>query len=102
MSQPIRRHPLVAFFVLACALSWWPVAFGAFLPFGPLVSALIVTSVLEGRSGRRTLWRRLLQWRVGLRWYAAALLIPVVVVGVAIAVTVAAGAPASAVSELGP
>ena len=40
--NPIARHPLVAFFVIAYAVAWsfWP--FGSFGAFGPLVAALIV------------------------------------------------------------
>jgi uncharacterized protein len=82
----IPRHPLLAFFILAYGLSWLgaiPYALGAWpvplFPFGPLVAALIVTAVTGGWAGTRTLLLRMLQWRVGARWYAFALLLPVAV-----------------------
>jgi len=58
--------------VLAYALSWWAWALGprfAFYPFlawGPLLAALVVTAIAEGRPGLRALGARLLKWRV--RW----------------------------------
>jgi len=82
----VRRYPLVAFFVLAFALSWWPWILYAFdlLPnpivgFGPFLAALVVLAVTEGKSGVTGLLRRMVRWRVGLQWYAAALLLPIVV-----------------------
>ena len=65
----IRRHPLVAFFVLTYALSWWVVPFGwkqfPFLATGPLLAALIVLALTEGRAGLQDLGSRMIRWRVG-------------------------------------
>lgn len=102
MPALIRRHPLPAFFVLAYALSWWPVPLGAFLPPGPLFAALVDTAVVDGRSGLRGLRRRLLRWRVGWRWYAVALGLPLAVVLAAITLNLGLGAPASALDDLDP
>jgi uncharacterized protein len=102
MSALIRRHPLPAFFVLTYAFSWWPLPFGAFLPLGPLLAALAVTAVIDGRPGLRTLRSRLLRWRVGWRWYAIALGLPLAVVLGAITLNLALGAPASALDDLDP
>lgn len=95
------RHPLIAFFVLANALSWlawtpyvlsnnglgvWDYDFptilgttqlagvlpGAYL--GPITSALLVTASVDGRAGLREWAGRLWRWRVGGRWYALALI----------------------------
>jgi len=41
---------------------------------GPSVAGLLMTGLLGGRAGLRELRSRLLRWRVGARWYAAALL----------------------------
>ena len=37
--------------------------------YAPAIAALIVVGVATGRQGLRAYVRRLLQWRVGLRWY---------------------------------
>jgi len=86
-----KRHPLTTYFALAYALTWIfviPIMLSQrglglinlpdslLLVFllvstysGPLPAALIMTSILEGREGRRRLWRRVFQWRVGIGWY---------------------------------
>jgi uncharacterized protein len=46
--------------------------------YGPTFAALIVTGVLTGKTGIRTLLKRLLIWRVGWPWYAVALFSSVV------------------------
>ena len=74
--------PLVAFFVLAYALSWLilvPAGLGllpdgvgmlAWLaPFGPAVAAVVVTALTGGRPAVGHLLRRMVQWRVGIHWY---------------------------------
>lgn len=103
-----RRHVLLCYFGLAYGISWllWtpyvlsgsglgilPIRFphllgddelagllpGAYL--GPLSSAFVMTALVEGRAGLRR-WRgRLFRWRVGLRWYALALVgVPAILV----------------------
>src|SRR5215203_6283553 len=88
----LTRHPLISFFAMAYALTWlawspWylseagigllpydgdrisdylnPVA----LVLGPTLSAFIMTGVTGGRDGVRRLLRRIVLWRVELRWY---------------------------------
>jgi uncharacterized protein len=82
----IRRHPLITFFVLAFALSWWSWILYSFdlapnpiIGFGPFLAALVVLALTEGRSGVVGLLQRMVRWRVGLQWYAVALLLPIVV-----------------------
>jgi uncharacterized protein len=98
----LARHPLISFFVMAFAFSWivwspWVLSEEGvgLLPFsspllpsfavpvgillGPALSGFIMTGVTEGRVGIRRLLRRIVLWRVGLRWYLIALVgVPVV------------------------
>jgi membrane protease YdiL (CAAX protease family) len=98
------RHPLVLYFIIAYAGSWivmlpylrsadgagllpfsWPIPFAvsaALAPFaGPSLAAFIMTGMTEGMAGIRGLLRRIVLWRVGLRWYLFALLgIPAITV----------------------
>jgi membrane protease YdiL (CAAX protease family) len=90
----VQRHQLVSYFALAYGITWGGIllflASKGFqlaaiqadeLPFifllmlaGPSASSLILTAVLDGRSGLRDLWTRLTRWRVCWTWYAVALL----------------------------
>jgi uncharacterized protein len=51
-----------------------PIAIVAML-LGPSISGLLMIGLVHGRAGYRDLLSRLLKWRVGIGWYAAALLI---------------------------
>ncbi len=98
LKQAIIRHPLVAFFVLAFAISWTPTlplalsrnigvgilpyevpdALGLVLYLvasfiGPSLAAAVVLAVTEGRPGVTRLLKRCVQWRVQPRWYVVAL-----------------------------
>jgi len=96
----VTRHALVVFFALAFIITWAPTPFGVFMAAGPLLSALIVTAVIDGRRGLRELGSRLVKWRVGWQWYAAALLIPLTVVLGTGGLNIALGAPSSPVRRL--
>jgi uncharacterized protein len=113
MSRPlsvVRRHPIITFFVLTFALSWWPWplyamgvswATGPLLP-GPVLAALIVIPITQGWAGLRELGSRMIRWRVRWYWYAAALGIPLTAAAVAWALNVALGAPAPSLATLPP
>jgi membrane protease YdiL (CAAX protease family) len=90
----LKRNPLVSYFILTYAVSWtvwlpvlasaqgwvaWnvPYALYYFGSFGPLVAALIITAITDGRAGLRNLLGRILKWRVELRYYAFVVLAPV-------------------------
>jgi membrane protease YdiL (CAAX protease family) len=91
----ITRHPVLTYFALTFAISWGGFVlvvgpggfpgtgsqFDALLPFvasamlaGPAVAGILLTVLLSGTAGLRELLSRLLRWRVGARWYVAALL----------------------------
>ncbi|MGH3144450.1 MAG: CPBP family intramembrane glutamate endopeptidase, partial [Rubrobacter sp.] len=95
LSSVVKRRPLITFFVLAFALSWWPIPFYAaglapspIIGFGPFLAALVVVAVAQGKTGVVGLLRRIVRWRVGFRWYVVALLLPVVISGAAAALNV--------------
>jgi len=96
ISAFIKRNPLLTYFSLAFAISWG----GALLVIGgpggipgtpeqieklmllvvmalmagPSVAGLLLTGIVYGWTGLRELLSRLFRWRVGVRWYAVALL----------------------------
>ncbi len=104
LPSAIRRRPLLTFVALAYALSWWPwFLFGAAFPivgFGPFLAALLVLALTTGTPGVRALLAQMVRWRVGWRWYAAALLLPPGLAALAAALTVLLGAPAPAAAQL--
>src|SRR3712207_2656945 len=74
--------PLLAFFVLAYALTWLILVPGGLgllpdsvgilawlAPFGPAVAAFVVTALTGGKPAVGQLLRRMGQWRVGIHWY---------------------------------
>jgi uncharacterized protein len=104
----MRRYPLITFFVLAYALSWWPWILYALdlspqpiVGFGPFLAAIVVLAISRGKTGVVGLLRRMVRWRVGLRWYAVALLLPVAISLAAAVFNVLLGAQAPSSVELG-
>jgi len=90
----MKRHPLLAFFLITFAITWglgsliiifspqFTALFGELnlhKPFyraywhlavyGPPISAFIVIASTNGLPGIRAYLRRLVHWRIGLRWY---------------------------------
>jgi membrane protease YdiL (CAAX protease family) len=104
----VRRHPLITFFVLAYALSWWAwilyalgVSPNPIASFGPFLAALVVLALTEGKAGIGRLFRRMVRWRVAPIWYAVALLLPAVLAGIAAALNVLLGAQPPSPAQLG-
>ena len=98
----VRRYELVIFFALTYLIAWSATPFGSFWAFAPLVSALIVLSIAEGLPGLARLGRRVIRWRVNWIWYAAAIVLPLLVHAVAIGLNMAAGAPAPSADQFQP
>jgi hypothetical protein len=94
LTSVVKRHPIIAFFVLAYAISWSCLPFESvrFLPSGPLFAALIVIPMTQGWSGLRELGSRMIRWRVRWYWYAAALGLPLAVHLAYVGLNVASGA----------
>ena len=108
LSSVAKRHPLITFFVLTYALTWlaWPVWASGFYPnpvfsFGPFLAALVVLAIGYGKSGVGGLLRRMVRWRVGLRWYAVALSVPAAITLAATVLNVLLGAQAPSSVDLG-
>lgn len=106
-----RAFPLT-YFAIAIVFTWffWSLAaLGArdvipALPgltvigtFGPLVAAVIVTSRENGRAGLRSLFGRIVRWRVAPVWYGVVLLGPILLylVELALEVVLLGGRPPS-------
>ncbi len=68
--------------------------------YGPFLASLIVTARTQGRAGLHDLWQRLGRWRVGIRWYLALLLLPLLMSGVAAAIILLIAGPTSFVPRL--
>lgn len=85
-----NSRELIAYFVLAYAISWaigiplalakqgiiqpiFPFWFHYLVAYGPLLSALIVTWTTRGPQGMKELWGRIVRWRVGGPWWLVAL-----------------------------
>ena len=105
LSNVAKRHSLLTFFVLAYGISWGTffILGGPFLfPFGPFLAALIMASVTGGLGGLKDLASRCLRWRVGLKWYAAALFVPVAIALAAVSLNIMLGAPMPPAAQLGP
>jgi membrane protease YdiL (CAAX protease family) len=92
----VKEHPVLAYFALTFAISWtatlvviggpggipatseevtrlFPAVYLATVA-GPSLTAIFLTGLVGGWAGYRGLGSRLLMWRVGVRWYAVALL----------------------------
>ena len=93
LSGFLQRHRVAIYFGLTFAFSWGgvlliiagregvagtntqtdPMMYLAML-VGPPVSGLLMTGLVSGRAGFAALVARLLRWKVGIGWYALALL----------------------------
>ena len=84
----IKRSPLVAYFVFVFGIEWLLVfALASTIP--PMIALLIgswlpniigifITGVAGGRAGLRELFNKVVLWRIPLKWYIVALLLPTI------------------------
>jgi len=114
----LQRHQLVAYFVLAYAITWTivsPLVASApgllhlsippqihFLgAYGPLLAALIVTGITGGAAGLRELGARMIKWRVGIVWILIALFSPALLFVLSTVILRLTGAPWPDFSQFG-
>jgi membrane protease YdiL (CAAX protease family) len=105
VSSRTKGHSLFVFFVLAYAFSWAveiplalraqgliqvriPFAVHYLAAYGPMLAALIMTWLADGREGLRELFRRMLKWRLRPVWWLVAIA-PLILYGL-VAVTLRA------------
>ena len=112
ITSVVKRHPIITFFVLAYTFSWLPWVLGTLVPAsrpfvlypflgsGPLLAALVVIPITQGRAGLRAWAARLLKWRVGWHWYAVAIGIPLAVGLAAAMLNVVFGAPGLSLAQI--
>jgi len=84
----IKHFPLLAFFVLVFGIEWLLVfALVSLIP--PMIALLIgswlpnivgifITGLAGGRGGLRELFNKVILWRIPLKWYIVALLLPTI------------------------
>lgn len=90
----VQKHTLLVFFPLAFVLSWYPWIIALCSgrtsgpnPLGPLVAGIIVTAIAFGRTGLREFFGRFVRLRVGIKWWAATFLLPILVCLIAVGLT---------------
>lgn len=102
----MKKYPVAWFYILAFGISWlgmisavlasrgiapfyrpYFLVLSIFYAIGPALAAVIVSQVVQGKTGVQNLLKGLVRWRVGLVWYMVAVLSPVVLLTVAQVVT---------------
>ncbi len=116
-----KRHPLWAYLIVAYVFSWalWSVLVVTAPPgamqagisptffvlailggIGPSLAGIVTTAIVDGKEGLRDLFARFRWWRVGIGWYAVALLITPLVALATLAVEGALGMPTATLEEI--
>lgn len=102
MRTVVTRHPMIAFVLLAYAISWCMLPFGTFVAGGPLIAAVVVAALVDGWRGLRRLGGRIVRWRVGWVWYAAAIALPVAAHAITMLGMAVTGGPAPSLASWSP
>ena len=116
-----KRHPLWAYLIVAYVFSWalWSVlvvttppgamqegispaffVLAALGGIGPSLAGIVTTAIVDGKEGLRDLFARFRRWRVGIGWYAVALLITPLAALATLAVEGALGMPTATLEEM--
>ncbi|HET9487232.1 MAG TPA: CPBP family intramembrane glutamic endopeptidase [Chryseosolibacter sp.] len=107
MKALIRRYPLVTYFALAYSIAWGPIfLINYFAPddvfqgegvlsegirgpvllmwlamiIAPPVAGLLMTAIVEGKTGLKKLFQSMVRWKVNPRWYLSLLIFPALLV----------------------
>lgn len=99
----VKRYPQVVFWGIALSTSFfgyymsvkYPSDLWLLFVLGPFVGGIVVTAIADGRVGLKTFFSRIGRWRVGIKWYAVVLFIPLVLRLVAFGLNVLSGAAVS-------
>jgi uncharacterized protein len=106
----IKRHPQVTFW----GINWLTWLFGWYMLskypsdlwtlfiYMPFLSGALITAIADGRSGLKTFFSRLVRWRVGLKWYAVALFLPLLLRLAAFGLNIISGAKLAPGAQLPP
>lgn len=92
----LKEHPVLSYYLLVFAISWGGIliliggpgsipgtkeqAEKLFIPAllimfaGPFISGILMNFLVDGKDGLRKLLSSLVRWRIGVRWYAIAIL----------------------------
>lgn len=86
----IKRSPLVAYFVIVFGIEWLLVfALSTLVPsmialligsWLPNIIGVLITGIAHGRKGIREMFSKILLWRIHIKWYFVAALLPVTLV----------------------
>ena len=103
MTSFVKRQPQVTFWGIAyltffgayLMYALYPSELWNFAIWGVFLGGALVTGIVDGRSGLKTYFSRIVRWRVGLKWYAVALFLPLVMRLAAFGLTIASGAALS-------
>jgi membrane protease YdiL (CAAX protease family) len=102
LTSLLRRHPVGGYVAIAFGITWLGIAIllgpdglrrgelgtGQFLAvwvlmlLGPGLAGPLMTGISGGRTGLRASLGRMTKWRVGWRWYAPLLIVPVIATAV--------------------
>ena len=89
----VKNNSFVVFVVLAYIFSWWLVPLNAgMLPVGPLLAALLVVGLSEGKVGVKAWWSQVVRRGSDWRWYAVAAAIPLAITFIAAGLNLLLGA----------